>query len=251
MKTFIVGGQSTAYGLDIVKPAGVKLSKDEYRSQSCFWYPVFKELGFDNYVNVSTPGDSNDAVFRKIVDEVIAAKERGDDDIFVLACVVAGELFEVFDNNTNGFKNIIFTQSSQIVNAMEQKSESLFSKRSSPELKLLLQTYSDNFLNVEHSLTRFFLHVISMQSFFKQQGVRYKFVHSSSPALQQPWDVIHDHPVTQKYRHLIDTTHFIDFLSDDVMNITLANSAKVGRFFHPLEDGHKFYGDYLVKKLKA
>lgn len=247
MKKMIILGQSTAYGLDIVKPSTVDMSKDDYRNQSCFWHYVFKKINFDEYENLAAPGDSNESIFRKIL-TYYAENQNNDDELFFLVCLSAGELFEVYDKTSDSLKNVIFLESSTIVKAMNEKSESLFTKRTPQDIKDLMKLYSEKFLHVDHSLQRFFASVIAIQGFFKEHNLNYRFIHSCSPALSMDWDTIKNHPISKMYDPLIDKSRFIDYMEVDSLNETVNNSAKLGRFFHALEDGHAHYGKYLATK---
>ena len=237
MKIFIVAGQSTMYGLDILKPANDPRTKEEYRNESTFWYPIYKNMGYDMFVNTAQPGDSIDACTRKIL--TVCARYP-DAEKFVLCGIPAGELFEVYDREAETYKNIIFEQSSNIVKKMEEHG-SLFSKRAPKFLMNIRSEYENNVLEFRSSLKAFFMKTIALQSILKQLNIPYKFMHSVPPAMSESWDAVNGSDMTYVFSPFIDKDNFIDYMTEDVMSYTTAHSAKLGKHFHALEDGHRAY----------
>lgn len=228
VKIFYVIGDSFAWGSELGEEhtADANHIFTEYKKAHVYSSILAKKLKIPNYINASAPGASNERTYRILIKDLSKILlEYEPNEIFVNISLTSAHRREFCDNLGKYYLHL---------NAHEPPKESL--------QYTLWKTLVKDFNNDEAHYVYDINTTLAMQNFLKVNKIPYLFT-SSMRAEREEYHY---------YQKFIPNFLYMSLLSDKRYHVlpsfqtnSALNKVPVGKYFHPLEDGHKFWSEYL------
>lgn len=200
--------------------------------------------------NFSYSNASNQSIADKVV-------EKCDTNSFVIVCWTAQFRHQIYHNNKKIDYNVL-TEEDQKVIALDEKIQEM------PKDLENMITIQKKYIDEEQYYKQFLQNVLWLQQYLKDQKISYLFCYGNSMSISfntKSWNVkpqassnlYNPNILIQKYPFIksIDETHFLDFFEPhkSFWEHCVAKNFILGPTRHPLEDGHKFWADYISERI--
>jgi hypothetical protein len=234
IKCLYTSGDSYGFGAEL-GPAHYSVF-DEYRRKHCYSGLISDTLKIEEYQNTSTPGGSNERVYRLLVTDIpkLLTKYKPE-EIFCTLTLTSAIRREFCDNYEN---YMIFLPHQQPA------------PKSMPEyahMNNLWEILIKDFNNDKGIYTYNFMINLAIQNLLKQLKIPYLITYSMLSSWEQD---IENRNITPDQFSLLYNTPRI-YRNDSFMSFVVHKSLPVGPENHPLEEGHKQWANILLNYIKT
>lgn len=229
IKCLYANGDSLVYGQEL-NPDRINIRDDceftEHKRTHCFTGLIQKHFNIENYINRAIPGGSNDRILRTtILDVSKLLEEYEPDELFVIVGTTYSSRREFYNTELNSYYQYQpeYNSGPQI-------------KSLDPLWKIYTAYYQSDLEQVE----RYLIQIVSIQNFLKSNKIPYLITTSLSDS-DEILKLAGDYGYLTA---MLDRTRYLNEVSFE--NFTIQNGLAIGKNWHPLEDGHAAWAQYLI-----
>lgn len=235
IKHLYVNGDSFSFGQELGGPLEDRANFytfTEHMRRFSYTGIIRDNFGIQGYTNNSSPGGSNDRIFRTTVFDVLQLLETCQpSEIFVILSVTHSSRRE-------------FRESEAAANTYFPYMNSV-PEHNSKIRKRMWDIYTTYFDGVHENVDRFLLQIISLQSFFKTHGIPYLITNSMCHSTDF-MEILNEQP-----RHVLQTIDRRRYPDIAFGPWAWDNKHPFGSNHHPLEEGHLAWANFLINYIEG
>ena len=226
-------------------------SGDDIENPKDTWPNVLSQKLNLTLENFSYSNASNQSIADKVVEE-------SDKDSLVIVCWTAQFRHQIYRNQIKIDYNVLTEEDQKII----AKNEEIHLMPIDLQNMIAIQK---KYINEEQYYKEFLQNVFWLQEYLKDQKISYVFCYGNSMSTSfdsKAWNVksqfrdnlYNPNRLIDKFAFVksIDQKYFLDFLQPykSFWEHCVTNNFQLGPTRHPLEDGHKYWADYIHKHVE-
>lgn len=212
------------------------------------WGGILKnKLNCKNYINNSIGGGSNQRILRETLNFIVNYPEHERENLLIVigwTCADRNEIYFKLNNNWERFNPVI-----KFSDSLDSHKINLIDSKILEKYDNFHYDYNELIFDEYERLDTYLKQIYQLSNTLENLNIKYYFFESFTylggmvPSLENK---------IQDFQTWINWYHTNDRIlkETNMLNFVNENKLKIGKFLHPLIDGHEKWGDYLFEKIK-